>query len=117
MFQSSHNPDSNHLLGQRWHFVGSFFAPTATNDVSPMSFCSSGQLIDNRWFDVGPTPVAQQALHICQRNANHSLSSIALGKRWPDMIYGHHLHCINIYSLEIFYFPFTWCYWLQQFIP
>ena len=37
-------PDSNHLLGQRWHFVGSFVGPTSTNDVSPMSFCSSGQL-------------------------------------------------------------------------
>ena len=37
-------PDSNHLLGQPWHFVGSFVGPTSTNDVSPMSFCSSGQL-------------------------------------------------------------------------
>ena len=37
-------PDSNHLLGQRWHFVGSFVGPTSTNDISPMSFCSSGQL-------------------------------------------------------------------------
>ena len=37
-------PDSNHLLDQRWHFFGSFVDPTSTNDVSPMSFCSSGQL-------------------------------------------------------------------------
>ena len=29
-------PDSNHLLGQPWHFVGSFVGPT--------SLCSSGQL-------------------------------------------------------------------------
>ena len=40
----------------------------------------------------------------------HSLSSVALGQRWSDMIYGHHL-------LMIFGFPYTWCYWLQQFIP
>ena len=32
-------PDSNHLLGQRWHFVGSFVGPMSINDVSPMSFC------------------------------------------------------------------------------
>ena len=59
------SPDNNHLLGQRWHFVGSFVGPTSTNDVSTMSFCSSGQRnIAKRWFDVGPTPVAQQALHM-----------------------------------------------------
>ena len=34
-------PDSNHLLGQRRHFVGSFVGPTSTNDVSPMSICLS----------------------------------------------------------------------------
>ena len=27
-------PDCNHLLAQRWHFVGSFVGPTSTNDVS-----------------------------------------------------------------------------------
>ena len=74
-------------------------------------------LIFNRWFDVGPTPVAQQTLHY-QRNANHSLSSIALGQRWPHMIYEHHqLISINIISLEILDFPYARCYWLQQFIP
>ena len=36
--------DSNHSLGQRWHFVGSFVGPKLTNDVGPMSFCSSGRL-------------------------------------------------------------------------
>ena len=35
--------DSNHLLGQRWHFLGSFVGPTSTNDVSPVSFCSLGK--------------------------------------------------------------------------
>ena len=35
-------PDSNHLLGQRWHFAGSFVGPMFTNDVGPMSFCSLG---------------------------------------------------------------------------
>ena len=34
-------PDSNHLLGQRRHFVGSFVGPTSTNDVSRMSICLS----------------------------------------------------------------------------
>ena len=57
-------PYSNHLLGQRWHFVGSFVGPTSTNDVSPMSFAHRANLIANRWFNVGPTPVAQQALHM-----------------------------------------------------
>ena len=32
--------DSNHSLGQRWHFVG----PTLTNDVGSMSFCWLGRL-------------------------------------------------------------------------
>ena len=36
--------DSNHLLGQRGHFVGSSVGLTSTNDVSPVSFCLSGQL-------------------------------------------------------------------------
>ena len=33
------SPDSEHSLGQRWHFVG----PTLTNDVGYMSCCSSGR--------------------------------------------------------------------------
>ena len=48
-------------------------------------FAHRPYLIANRWFDVGPTPVAQQAL---QRNANHSLSSIASGQHdlWAPSI-------------------------------
>ena len=48
-------------------------------------FAHRPYLIANRWFDVGPTRVAQQAL---QRNANHSLSSIASGQHdlWAPSI-------------------------------
>ena len=42
-------------------------------------------LIANQWFNVGLTPVAQQAMHM-QRNVNHFLSSIALVQRCPDII-------------------------------
>ena len=37
------SPDSEHSLGQRWHFVGTFVGPTLTNDVGYMSCCSSGR--------------------------------------------------------------------------
>ena len=39
-----HHTDSNHSLGQRWHFVCSFVGPTLANDVGAMSFCSSDRL-------------------------------------------------------------------------
>ena len=67
-------------------------------------FAHRANLIANRWFDVGPTPIAQQALHMP-----------TILSRWA-MIYGHHAS-ININSLEIFDFPYTLCYWLEQFIP
>ena len=58
-------PDSNHLFGRRWHFVGTFVVPTSTNDVSTIChFAHRTNLIANRWFDVGPTPVARLALHM-----------------------------------------------------
>ena len=55
----------NHLLGRRWHFVGSFVGPTLTND-----------LIANGWFDVGPTPLAQK---LSPAYANHSVLCISVG--------------------------------------
>ena len=55
-------PDSNHLLGQRWHFVGSFVGPTSTNDVSSMSTSPAYANVMptilsqvSRWANVGPT--------------------------------------------------------------
>ena len=47
VYMLEHNPDSNHLLGQRWHFVGSFVGPTSTH------FAHRANLIANRRFDVG----------------------------------------------------------------
>ena len=39
-WSTKHIPASNHLLGQRCHFVG----PTLTNDFGAMSYCSLGRL-------------------------------------------------------------------------
>ena len=76
-----------------WAIVGILsavlLARRRTNDViARCHFAHRSNLIVNRWFDVGPTPIAKQALHMPMY---HSRSSIALGQRWPDMIYGHHL--------------------------
>ena len=104
-------PDSINLLGQRWHFVGSFVGPMSTNDFSPMSFCSSGQL-------------NCQPLVRCLSNAR-SPTSLAYAKVMPTILFQvsrptlarHDFWTPSIISLEIFDFPYTWYYWLQQFIP
>ena len=62
-FHSS-NLDSNHLLCQRWHFVGSFLARRWQMTLVRCHFVHRTDLIANGWFDIGPTPVAQQALHM-----------------------------------------------------
>ena len=74
-------PDSNHPLGQRSHFVG----PTLTKmALVRCHFAHRADLIANGCFDVGLTPLAQQALRM-PSNANHSFAGIALGQRWSDM--------------------------------
>ena len=57
-------PDSNHLLGQRWHFVGRFVVRRRQMTSARCHFAQRANLNANRWFDVGPTPVARQALHM-----------------------------------------------------
>ena len=47
------NPDSNHLLSQRLQMT-----------FARCHFAHRTNLIANRWFDVGPTPLAQKALHM-----------------------------------------------------
>ena len=51
-------PDSNHSLGQRWHFVGSFVRQMT---LTRCHFAHRADIFANDWFDVGPTPIAQQA--------------------------------------------------------
>ena len=64
-------PDSNHSLGQHWHFVGSFAGPTLTTDVGPMSFCSSGRLNCQRLVRCKSNALRPTCKpYICQRNAN-----------------------------------------------
>ena len=77
-------------------------------------FANRANLIANRWFDVGPMPVAQQALHA------YNFIYMPMAKCQPFSFNGptlvrHDLLApsINIYSLDIFYFFYTWCYWLQ----
>lgn len=70
-------------------FVDSIAGQTMANDVGLMSFIAHrADAIANGWFNVGPTPLAQQALQIYagQRYAKHPFSSIASGQRWSDMI-------------------------------
>ena len=65
-FHSS-NLDSNHLLCQRWHFVGIFLARRWQMTLVRCHFVHRADFttfIANGWFDFGPTPVAQQALHM-----------------------------------------------------
>ena len=105
-------PDN--LLGQRRYFVGSFVGSTSTNDVSSMSFCSSGQL-------------NCQPLVRCWSNSR-SPTSPAYANVMPTILFQvyrvgptlarHDLWApsIIINSLEIFDFPYIWCFWLQQFI-
>ena len=52
------------LLVRRWQMT-----------LARCNFAHRADLIANGWFDVGPT---LKKLCICQRNANHSLSSILL---------------------------------------
>ena len=76
-------PDSNHSLGYRWHFVGCFVGPTLTNDVGPLSYCSSDWLNCQRlvrWWYNARSPKSPSC--ICQHYANH----VAFGKRWSDMM-------------------------------
>ena len=84
-------PESNHLSGQRWHSSEVLLAQRRQMTlarchlmlIGPTSLPTVGSMLVQRPLPNKPC--------ICQRNANHSLSSIALGQRWPDMIYGHHL--------------------------
>ena len=62
-FHSS-NLDSNHSLGQRWQFVGSFLARRWQMTLVRCNFVYRADFIANCWLDVGPTSVAQQALHM-----------------------------------------------------
>lgn len=55
-------PDSCHLLGQ--HFVGSIVASPLQMTVAHEHFAHVAHVIANGKFDVGPMPLAQQALHI-----------------------------------------------------
>ena len=41
-------------------------------------FAHRDNLIVNRWFDVGPTPVAQQALHMKQFGTVYQMISVHL---------------------------------------
>ena len=50
-------PDNTHPLGRSWHFVGL----TLKND---WFYVIRADVIANGWFDVGPTPLAKQALHM-----------------------------------------------------
>ena len=71
-------------------FVGSIAGQTMANDVGLMSFIAHrADAIANGWFNVGSTPLAQQALHMPTYNANDFLSSIALGQRWSHMVKGY----------------------------
>ena len=58
--------------------------------LAPCQFAHRADLIiaNGSFDDVGPTPLAQQALQIYagQRYAKHPFSSIASGQRWSDMI-------------------------------
>ena len=48
-------------------------------------FAHRADLIVNGLFDAGPTPLAQQGVHMAC-NAKHSLSSMALGQSLSDTI-------------------------------
>ena len=74
-------PDNSISLAQRWRFVGSIVGSTLTNDFGSMSFCSSGRLNCQRLVRCCSNAVSLTTLH-----TNHSLSSIALGQRWSDLI-------------------------------
>ena len=73
-------------------------------------FCHRADLIANGWFDVGPTSIAQQAMHMatyCQPFYFKYRVGPTLARQ--DLLGPS----ININSLELFGFPYTWCYWLE----
>ena len=80
-------------------------------------FAHRANLIANRWFDVGPTPVTQQALHA------YNFLYMPMAKCQPfsfkyhvgPTLVRHDLLApsINMNSLDIFYFFYTWCFCLQ----
>ena len=87
-------PDRIHSLGRHWHLVGNILGPTLTNDVSSTSFYLSAQCslpTVGSMLVILPKP---NKPCICQHNANHSLSSIALGQRWSDIIWGNLQSCL-----------------------
>ena len=65
-------------MGQRWHFVGSFVGRSRQMTLARCHFAHRDNLIVNRWFDVGPTPVAQQALHMKQFGTVYQMISVHL---------------------------------------
>ena len=69
-----------------------YCCPTLTNDVGTTSFCSSwATLTANGWFDVAPTSLAQQPLHMPT-----FLSSIVLGQLWFNMISRYYIYMFLI---------------------
>ena len=59
-------PESNHLLGQGWLFSAVLLTRRLQMTLVRCHFAHRANLhvIANRWFDVGPTPVAQQGRHM-----------------------------------------------------
>ena len=58
------NQDSNHLLDQRCNLSAVMLARRRKITLVRCHFASRANLIANRWFDVDPTPVALQAMHM-----------------------------------------------------
>lgn len=77
----------SHLVIIRWAKFGIMFAILLAwrlqMTLARCNFGDRADLIVNSWFNDGPPPVAHQAR---QRNASHSLLSIAFLKCWSDMI-------------------------------
>ena len=57
-------PESNHLSGQRWHFSEVLLAQRRQMTLARCHLAHRANFITNRWFNVGSTPFAQQALHM-----------------------------------------------------
>lgn len=82
-FSDWHTCRISNQLGQ-WKprnqsFVGLtlvFCSPALINGIGSMSFAHRADVIANCWFDAGPTPLAQQGVHMpC--NANHTFSQVS----------------------------------------
>ena len=99
-------PDISHLLGQRWHFVGSIVGPTLTNDVTRRHFAHQADIIDCQrlvrcWYNVfSPTTLPY---------ANVMPTILFQVLRWANIV-----HICYLFPLALFKQPHLFCKYLTR---